>query len=1011
MKMPERLIVWSIVSIFALSTSLADNLYWSGTGDWDDFTQNWAAVSGGPYDTDVWNNSTPDSAIFEGTAGTVSLWDPMTAAGLDFTVDGYTITASTLSLSGTPSINTADGVTATIASVLAGSDAVSKNGAGTLVLSSANTYSGKTIINAGTISIDADDRLGAAPGSYVADQLTFNGGGLRVTGSSSVNMSANRGITLGTAGGTLSNNTAGGSQVANFSQVIAGSGPLALYSNGNTSDTGGGVGGNLTLGNAANSFVGDVTIHAGVVGFNSDGSFGDSANKIIIAGGGLVSTDDKSLAASREIELSGGGSKIFRVYGGRTFTINGAITGEGDVRHTDAGTLQLNGDNSFTGNLISAAGLGDMIALAGNNSYSGYTHITNESSLRLDSDNTLPDSTGVLMYGNTTFNVNGRTDTFRGIFTGSGSDTNATVDLGEAGSTGRITVTNNSMADGSPANSGGSFYSKITGVGSLEYDHDSNNIAEWNLLNADNDFSGDIIVSRGRLRPVISEGAPAGFGDVENDIVFNGDIVATLGNNQGAASIQQSSSDDFTLEAGRSIILNDGKEGTFFAWGTRTITVEGQITGGGNLRKEDGGTLLINNTANDYTGLTRIAAGTITLGADGVLPDASGVEIADGNLNTASRSETVSHLFGSGGAVNGGGKLTVLTSGDQTYYGVLQSSTTLHMAGTGTQTLAGTADNGGGWGEVSSGTLVLAKTGDSSSRALGRAFGEVALNISGGTLRLDGGHEDQIYGDSSVEMSGGVFDFNGKNEGFRGLIGSDGVVRNDAASSTSTITVGEILNAGEADYTFSGTIADGAGQMALNKVGIGSQTLAGANTYTGATTVSAGTLNVTGSLASPVTVADGATLTGTGEFSSSVTLNSGSTLSPGASPGTMTLGGDLTLDGADLAIDIWGIDNHDLITFTSGSLTLANAPTITVDLNNFDPALDSSYTIIDGIADWDGEWGELSVVNQPANWDSAGKSFRIDEGSVMLTVIPEPNTIGMLLVIGAAAILQKLRMR
>ena len=136
--------------------------------------------------------------------------------------------------------------------------------------------------------------------------------------------------------------------------------------------------------------------------------------------------------------LSGGGDRIFRVYGGITFNINGAITGTGNVRHTDGGTLALIGNNSFTGNLISAGGSGRIIALSGANTYTGITHIVNGSTVRLDANNTLPDTSAVLMYANATFNANGRTDTFRGLFVGSAGDANSTVNLGGAGSTGTL---------------------------------------------------------------------------------------------------------------------------------------------------------------------------------------------------------------------------------------------------------------------------------------------------------------------------------------------------------------------------------------------------------------------------------------------------------------------------------------------------------------------------------------------------------------------------------------------
>ena len=50
---------------------------------------------------------------------------------------------------------------------------------GTLTLSGANSYTGGTTLNAGTLSVGADNNLGAASGG-----LTFNGGTLQVTGTS-----------------------------------------------------------------------------------------------------------------------------------------------------------------------------------------------------------------------------------------------------------------------------------------------------------------------------------------------------------------------------------------------------------------------------------------------------------------------------------------------------------------------------------------------------------------------------------------------------------------------------------------------------------------------------------------------------------------------------------------------------------------------------------------------------------------------------------------------------------
>jgi autotransporter-associated beta strand protein len=108
--------------------------------------------------------------------------------------------------------------------------------------------------------------------------------------------------------------------------------------------------------------------------------------------------------------------------------------------------------------------------------------------------------------------------------------------------------------------------------------------------------------------------------------------------------------------------------------------------------------------------------------------------------------------------------------------------------------------------------------------------------------------------------------------------------------------------------TFSGVILDGGTNGgaggSLAKIGAGTLTLSGGNTYTGGTTVNAGTLlvnNTSGSGTGTGAVqVNAGTLGGTGTITGAVTVGAGSGpgafLSPGQSPGTLTIQSALTLN-------------------------------------------------------------------------------------------------------------------
>jgi autotransporter-associated beta strand protein len=288
------------------------------------------------------------------------------------TVGAVTVTGGTLS-SGTLTGSSYNGQAGAVSAVLAGSAGLTKTTSGTFTLSGANTYSGITTISGGLLQISADNNLGAAPGSTVANKITLNNGGigagLRCTASFTLN--ANRGITLvGPNGGSI-HATSG--QTATFPMVITGSGNL-------------GVGAGYTTGygvsvlSGANNYTGTTTIAAGTLRLGANGTLPYGTPLTIAAdnngsgGGGILDLNGYSqtigpLASSTGIGGTGTNIPTIKLTGALTIlqtnintTFAGAITGSGGsltINVPNGGTpgaLTLAGANTYTGNTTISGG-------------------------------------------------------------------------------------------------------------------------------------------------------------------------------------------------------------------------------------------------------------------------------------------------------------------------------------------------------------------------------------------------------------------------------------------------------------------------------------------------------------------------------------------------------------------------------------------------------------------------------------------------------------------------------
>ncbi len=260
--------------------------------------------------------------------------------------------------------------------------------------------------------------------------------------------------------------------------------------------------------------------------------------------------------------------------------------------------------------------------------------------------------------------------------------------------------------------------------------------------------------------------------------------------------------------------------------------------------------------------------------------------------------------------------------------------------------------------------------------------------IIGGTLTLGNSLALQA---STLDSSGsGSFSFGSLTAAKLGGLTGPGAI---SLANSSAIAVALSIGNNNANTTYSGVLS-GIGSLA--KIGNGTLVLTGSDTYSGPTAVNQGRLVVNGSLLSPVTVGapsgSGGTLGGTGSLTN-VTVSASGHLAPGNSPGVLHLSGSLSLlAGAVLDYELGTpITTSDEVSMPSGFLVLNGQQFSDF---NFTPLAGfgrGTYTLIDALS-ISGSLGPISsgtVGGYPAN-------LGIQGGDLVLNVVPEPGTIGIL---------------
>lgn len=392
---------------------------WTATtsGNWST-AANWNTVASGSGSTATFaNNITADvnvtlDTLTTSTLSAVVFGDSDTSSAASWTISGTTLTLQAPLTSGTGAAKiTVNSLGTNATATISGSLTVTNNGGvfvkdgvGTLILgggaASANTIGGKTSIIGGTLQISANNQLGGNPGSFTADQLTIsNGAALRT--SAAVTLGANRGITIGSGGGTLNLNGgnlsyAGRLTGAGQTATVTGASGLTLS---NSIGTATDVNWDFAMDNSLRAFfqgsnalgTGSVRVRNGIrlVSQVTAPTGGQVTNAVTLdSGAGLAARLSAGAVTYTNVTFPSSGSVNFNKddssqhTAALTITSGGALTGNLTVDTTQTGTNTV-GDVTLSGIFSGAGGLeksgtgtSGILILGTANTYTGNTTIS-----------------------------------------------------------------------------------------------------------------------------------------------------------------------------------------------------------------------------------------------------------------------------------------------------------------------------------------------------------------------------------------------------------------------------------------------------------------------------------------------------------------------------------------------------------------------------------------------------------------------------------------------------------
>ena len=930
---------------------------------------------------------------------------------------------------------------------------LTKAGSGTLSLTGANNYTGVTSVLSGTMSLTTAVASGSAGplGNATSEVLVGDTSGSLATtlqtnivsgvgiarnirlqsgNTGTVTLNANAGgvgtgtisgnITLGSANGTGHGVTliggAGGNapfQTATYTGIIQD--PTGLL----------GAGGAVTLNgvgtvilSGTNTYTGGTFLNSGALTINNTQALG--VGTLTITGGSINQSVASALVGVTS--QTWGGNFTFSSGGGQNInlgtsavtltnsisittnnvgaTVGGVISGAGfglTLRGTAfAGSVNLNGINTFSGGTTVAGGTANLTVNSGSASALGTGQLklgnstTSKVSLGVDttvesleSGIALPSITGGTGYTNGTQNLiitgGGGTGATGTVTIGTNtSGVIASVNITNYGtgytSTPTITLTTPGAGTGGALTS--TFGSSSIALGTKTLTLSGGNASPATYVGIISGTGGNIVKKGSGSQTLAGGSIYTGTTTVSDGSLIAG--TSSSSTTVAGSSVTADNTTDFITLSGNTLVNGDTVVfgATTIPTGLATGTVYYVVNQSGNtfqVSTTSGGSA-VNFTSNGTTVTTSKAGAfgattsAIVLGDAATTTNNSSPSLLTGGAIIIGRAVTISNQATSGTYTIGGN-----TANTSAFTGLVTTNKDLTVS----QVTSGTLNVTGGIIGASAGTKIVkfnnAGVVNVTTTAISDgATGNVAVTQSGagtttlsaansytggtivsaGTLALSG---SGTFGSGSLTVSGGTAD-----------LGTKSITNTLGALTGGAVNNGTITNSSGLYDLQNGSVgAILAGSNGLTKSTSGTVTLSSANTYTGTTTVSAGTLalGVASAISSSSNVSlDGGTLQSTfSQTLGTLALTTGSSTLDLSSGGTFAFADSSALAGS------W-----------SGSLSITGT-----FLDNSSVRFGTSIGGLTG-----GQLSQITINGMAASIDSSGYLF---------TAIPEPSTYAAIL--------------